>query len=130
MTEPIGDDRGRFAKSLNRAINIGEAGDLAQAVELLSTLVEEFSEAASARGYLAWFQLQLGRQREAIEQSRHAVCLAPGSEKASLIHFHVLWKSAKHIEALDEMKRFLMIRPSQVYTEIIKEWEPHLEGDE
>jgi hypothetical protein len=34
------------------------------------------------------------RQKEAIEQSYHAIKLAPNSEKASLIHFHALWKAA------------------------------------
>jgi tetratricopeptide (TPR) repeat protein len=129
MTEPSGSDAGRFAMTINRAIDMGEAGDIAQAVQLLSSLVEEFTEAASARGYLGWFLSQLGRHEEAIEQSRHAIRIAPGSEKASLIHFQVLWKSGKHIEALDEMKRFLTIRPSQIYTEIIKEWKPDLERD-
>jgi len=36
----------------------------------------------------------------------------------------VLWKAGQHIQALDEMKRFLTIRPSQEYADIIKDWEP------
>lgn len=130
MPEPIGTDQPRFATTINHAIDLAEAGDIAQAVQLLSDLVVEFGEAASARGYLGWFLLQLGRQEEAIEQSRRAIRLAPGSEKASLIHFQVLWQSGKYIEALDEMKRFLTIRPSQTYAGIIKKWEPDLECDE
>ena len=130
MTEPIGSDLPRYAGTMNHAIDLAKVGDLAQAVQLMSDLVAEFGEAASARGYLAWFLLELGRKEEAIQQSRRAILLAPGSEKASLIHFQVLWQSGKHIEALDEMKRFLTIRPSQVYTEIIKKWEPDLERDE
>jgi tetratricopeptide (TPR) repeat protein len=126
MTEPVGTDLPAYAGKLNHAIDVAKAGDLAQAVEIMSNLVGEFTEAASGHGYLAWFLLELGRQEEAIEHSLRAIALAPNSEKASLIHFHVLWKHGKHIEALDEMKRFLTIRPSQVYTEIIREWEPHL----
>ena len=130
MTEPIDSDQPRFAMTMNHAIDLDVVGELAQAVQLLSGLVAEFSEAASARSYLGWFLMQLGRQQEAMEQCRRAIRLAPGSEKASLIHFQVLWKCGKHIEALDEMKRFLTIRPSQAYTEIIKEWEPNLKRNE
>ncbi|MCE9555455.1 MAG: hypothetical protein K8T91_19075 [Planctomycetes bacterium] len=125
MTEPKGNDLTRFAVIINHAIALDKVGEVGQAVQLLSDLTAEFPEAASTHGYLGWFLLQLGRNVEAIIQSRHAVRLAPRSEKASLIHFHVLWKSGEHIEALDEMKRFLTIRPSEVYAGIIKEWQPN-----
>jgi predicted Zn-dependent protease len=126
MTEPIGSNQSRFVATINKAIDIAEIGQLSQALQLLTDLAAEFPEAASVRGYLAWYLLQLGRQKEAIEQSRQAIGLAPKSERASLIHFHTLWKAGKYIEALDEMKRFLTIRPSEEYSRIIKEWEPNL----
>src|SRR5262245_31753116 len=100
MPVPKGNDLPRFAATINRATDLAEAGNVKSAAELLSELVAEFGEAASARGYLAWYLLQLGRHQEAIEQSGRAIRLAPESEKASLIHFHVLWKSGKQIEAL------------------------------
>jgi hypothetical protein len=50
------------------------------------------------------------------------VQLSPTSEKASFVLFDVLRTSGRHIEALDEMKRFLALRPSEEYTKIIKEW--------
>lgn len=127
MTEPIGKDQPRFAATINKAIDYAEVGQLLQAVQLLTDLAAEFTEAASVRGYLAWYLLQLGRQEEAIEHSRRAIDLAPKSEKASLIYFHALWRAAKYIDALEEMKRFLTIRPSDVYANIIKEWEPDLD---
>jgi predicted Zn-dependent protease len=126
MTEPIGNDQRRFVATINKAIDMAEVGQLSHAVQLLTDLAAEFHEAASVRGYLAWYLLQLGRQNEAIEQSRQAVELAPKSEKASLICFHILWKAGKHIEALDEMKRFLLIRSSEAYANIIKDWGPEM----
>ena len=128
MTEPIGIEQRRFAATINQAINFAKVADYPPQVQLLTDLVAEFAGAASARGYLAWFLLKLARNEEAIEQSCQAIRLAPGSETASLIHFHILWKSGQHIEALDEMRRFLTIRPSQEYTKIIKEWEPACTG--
>lgn len=129
MPEPKGNDQPRFAMTMNHAIDLAESGNVEQAAKLLSDLLAEFSEAASVRGYLGWFLLQLGRYEEAIEQSARAIRLAPESEKASLIHFQVLWQSGKQIEALDEMKRFLTFRPSQIYTELINKWKPDLEDD-
>lgn len=130
MPEPQGKDLTRYAMAINLAITLAEAGNLAEATKLLFELVEEFSEAASAHGYLGWFLSQLGRHKEAIEQSSHAIRLAPESERASFIHFEVLWEAGKRIEALDEMKRLLKVRPSQVYEQIIKKWQDALAQDE
>jgi tetratricopeptide (TPR) repeat protein len=127
MTEPVRSDLTRYAKKMNHAIDLAKAGNFAQALDIVSRLVEEFGEAASGHGYLAWFLLELGRHKEAIQHSRQAIALAPNSENASLIHFQVLWQSGKQIEALDEMKRFLTIRPSKLYTELICQWKPDLE---
>jgi Flp pilus assembly protein TadD len=93
MPEPIGIDLRSYRKKINYAIDLGKTGDFAQAVGVMSDLVAEYSEAASARGYLAWYLLELGRKDEAIQHSRRAILLAPRSEKVSLIHFQVLWQS-------------------------------------
>ncbi|MGA2069701.1 MAG: tetratricopeptide repeat protein [Thermoguttaceae bacterium] len=124
MTQTTGNNHPRVVSGINEAIDLAANDQNSVAVQLLTALAEEFPQASSVHGYLAWFLLQIGRHQEAIEHSREAVSLSPKSERASLVHFHVLWKAGQHIQALDEMKRFLTIRPSQEYADIIKDWEP------
>ncbi len=130
MTEPIGNVR--FEKRINRAIEMAEIGKFSQAVRLLRALAVDFPKAGSVRAHLAWYLLELGRYKDALQQSRRAIILSPKSELVSLIHFRALLggagqsprrKVGKYIKALDEMKRFLTIRPSEVYSKMIKEWE-------
>jgi tetratricopeptide (TPR) repeat protein len=106
---------------MNRAIDLGNCGKLPDAIQVLNCALAEFPESAGVRGYLAWFLLQLGQNEEAISRSREAIILAPASEKASLIHFHALWKSGNHADAVGEMNRYLAIKPSEQYANIIRE---------
>ena len=126
MTQATGNDDPRVASTINEALDLAATGRIPGAAQLLTPLVAEFPNAAGVHAYLAWFLLQLGRYDDAINHSSTAVTLAPKSENGSLIHFHALWKCGKQTEALDEMKRFLLIRPSDEYSKIIKEWEPNL----
>lgn len=128
MTQATGNDDPQVIATMNKAIALATNDQTALAVELLTNLMAEFPRAAGVRAYLAWFLFRIGRHEEAIEQSRQAVKLAPRSETGSLIHFHILWDTDNRIKALDEMKRFLMIRPSGEYVNIVKEWEPRM-GD-
>jgi len=91
-------------------------------VQHLLPLMAEFPAAASIPGYVALFLNRSGRFVEAIEYGRQGTLLSPQSEKASLVLFHSLWKGGQRIEALDEMKRFLAIRPSEEYSKMLKEW--------
>jgi len=93
------------------------------AVQLLSALTAEFPREAKLHGYLAAFLWRSGRFGEAIEPARLATVLTPQSERASLVLFHLLWKTGQRIEALDEMKRFLTGNTSGEYSRMIKEWE-------
>jgi len=89
----------------------------------LTNLVVEFPQAAGAHGYLAWYLSETRRHDEAIVHSRQAINLAPTSRKASLVHFHVLSRNNQLIDALDEMKRFLILRPSEEYASMIAGWQ-------
>jgi hypothetical protein len=124
MTPQIGNKHPRVISAINQAIQLNSDGRTASAVELLMGLALEFPEASAVHSYLAWFLLCEGRCGEAVAHSLRAAKLAPKSEKSSLIHFHVLWRNGQHHQALDEMKRFLAIRPSEEYANIIKNWEP------
>ena len=131
MIQKIGNDDPKIAATISRAIELDENDQTAYAVELLTRLLEEFPQAASLHGYIAWFSLRIERSAEAIDHGHRAVELAPTSEKASLVYFHALWRSGKRTEAFDEMKRFLAIRPSEEYSTIIKDWKldaAHLPG--
>jgi len=113
----------RVAEAINHAIDLNSKGHIELAVQHLSALIAEFPTVASIRGYIALFLFNSGRFGEAIEHGRKAVLLAPKSEKASLVLHAALWSAGKRIEALDEVKRFLALRPSEEYSKMIKEWE-------
>jgi predicted Zn-dependent protease len=123
MTQPNGNRHPQVIAGINEAINIAASGQTATATQHLARLAADFPDVASVRAYLAWFLSQNKQHNEAIEQSQQAVTLAPESEKASLVRFHVLWKAGEHIRALDEMKRFLVIRPSEEYIGLVRDWD-------
>jgi len=122
MTRQTGNDDPKVVAAINRAIQLDKKNQTSSAVALLSRLTQEFPRAASVHGYLSWFLLQTGKKAKAIKHGRLATELAPNSEKASLVYFHALWKSGRQIQALEEMKRFMAIRPSKEYSTIIKDW--------
>lgn len=125
MTHPTGNDDPQVVAAINQAIVCAANDQTALAVQILADLVVAFPTATSVHGYLAWFLLQMGRYDEAIQHSLRAVDLAPNSERASLVYFHALWKAGQRIPALDEMRRFLLIRPSEEYSKIIEDLELH-----
>jgi len=127
MTQQTGNEEQRIAAGINKAIELHADGRTPSAVDLLADLAEEFPQAAGIHAYLSWFLSDLGRSVEAIEHGGRAVRLAPASEKASLIYFHSLWKSGLQARALDEMRRFLGVRPSQEYSRIIQDWKLEVE---
>jgi predicted Zn-dependent protease len=125
--QKIGNDDPRVAAAIDRAIELDENDQSSSAVQLLARLAEEFPQTASVHAYLGWFLLRVERTADAVGHARQAVELAPGSEKASLIYFHTLWKSGQQAQALDEMKRFIAIQPSNEYSALIDDW--GLEGN-
>ncbi len=133
MTHQTGTDNShpRVIGTINQAIDLDAKDETALAVQRLTALLEEFPGAASIHAYLAWFLSRGGHFNEAIEHARQAVQLSQKSEKASLVLFHVLWKAGQQSQAIEEIRRFLAIRPSDEYTNILKKWEASEEqGDE
>ena len=57
---------------------------------------------------------------EASKLFGHIVRLKPDTELASRGLFHSLWKLGRHNEALEEMKRFLLIADSEEYRQLLK----------
>lgn len=121
MTQHTGNDSPQIAAAINMAIELDRRGQTRSAIELLARVAVEFPQAAGVHSYLAWFSLQADLCAEAVEHGRQAVELAPASEKASLIYFHALWRSEHQALALDEMRRFLAVHPSNEYSRMAKE---------
>jgi len=126
MTQKISCDHPKIVEAINVAIELASDSQVSEAIRILADLVAAYPGVASAHAYLGWFLSQIGQQVDAIDQCHIAAQLAPGSEKASLVYFHVLWRAGQQIEALDEMKRFLVIGPSEEYSKIIHDWEPNI----
>ena len=124
MTLKAGNDNPRVVNAINAAIDLASKIQFEAAAQVLLEIIDEFPRAAAPRAYLSWYLLQLSRGTEAVAHGRAAIQLAPHSEMASLVYFHVLWNLGMHIEALDEMKRFMLSNQSREYINIIKEWGP------
>jgi hypothetical protein len=119
----------RVISGINRAIDLAAQGEAVPAVQCLQSLLVEFPNVPSLHGYLAWFLSQIERHSEAIDESRRATSLSPQSETGSLIHFHVLWRAGKCIDALEEMRRFLAIRSCEEYMKIVRGWEASIRDE-
>jgi predicted Zn-dependent protease len=119
-TEMISDSR--IEETIKHAIESHANGQTSLAVQELSALAAEFPTEARVHGYLATFLWRSDRFDEALEPARQASLLSPGSERASLVLFHLLWKIGQRVEAREEMKRFLKVSPSEEYSKMIKEW--------
>lgn len=122
MIQTIGNSDPRVIEGIKQAISLDHKGETESAIRELSALLKDFPDAASLHGYIALFLSNAGRLDEAIEHGRHAIRLSPKSEKASLVLFQALSKAQRYLEALDETKRFLALKPSEEYSRMIEEW--------
>jgi tetratricopeptide (TPR) repeat protein len=111
----------RVGAAINAAIDLDDNGDAHAAIQLLRDVLSEFPHSSALHTYLGLYLMETREYTEARHHSEQATKLSPMAEKASWVHFFVLWNSGQHIEALDEMKRFLTLRPSKLYEDIIKE---------
>jgi predicted Zn-dependent protease len=123
MTQKTGNSEPQVVEGIRHATDLYSKGETELAVQHLLALIAEFPMAASLHGYLAVFLSRRGRVSEAVEHAREATLLSPKSEKGSIVLFQALWKTGQHVEALDEMKRYLALRPSEEYSKMIKGWE-------
>jgi len=113
----------KVSKAIADALALKSTGQAGLAVERLLPLIEEYPELTIAHACLAFMLSCSGAHEEAIERGRKAVLMGPTGEKTSLVLFHVLYKAGRRTEAVEEMKRFLAIRPSKEYAEIPKDLE-------
>jgi len=113
----------RVLGTIQEVINMDADGDLAQGVEWMTALVEEFPEASIVHSYCGWVLSRAGKHREAIEHGRVAVKLSPESEISSIMLFRVLWSAGEHQQAFDEMKRLEKYGHSEEYARMMQEWD-------
>jgi tetratricopeptide (TPR) repeat protein len=117
----------RILSVIKEAINLNAMEETERAVHLLTSILQEFPEEPAVHLYLGWYLRGCSRFEEAIEHARRAVQLLPRSSKASLVLFHTLWKAGYKNDAIEEIRRFLPIRPTEKYTsdyvDILQKWE-------
>ena len=105
---------------LQRAIDAFHAGQVQQAIELLTTHAGEFSDAPRLWGYLGFLYGEAGDDGKAARALRRATLLSPHSERASLGLFHSLWRHGKVDAAFREMRRFVKEYDAPQYRELLR----------
>lgn len=110
---------------LDRALAMRDAGDFAEAVRLLEELVAQLTTAdtfllLNARLQLGDVLHQLGRVDEAEAHVRWVLSMAPTLELASLALFRLL-VPRRPVEGLKEAVRFLSLRESLGYRELLRD---------
>ncbi len=108
-------------EKFSKAQELSKSGDLHGALEVLQELVIMQPTSAVLCATLAGIYWELDDLKEAENNFRNAVELAPGSETSSLGLFHCLWEQDRKDEAFEEMKRFQSVSYSKDYEDIVKE---------
>jgi len=112
----------RLTEAIEHAFLLDRRGETDAAVQHLTAFVEQFSGEAILHFCLGLFLSRCGQFEQAIEQGNKAVRLSPEWEKASLVDFNALWKAERKLEALAEMNRFLAVKSSETYSDLLLEY--------
>ena len=105
----------------SEATKLQDAGQLESAKNLLLELAEKDPQSTRILAALGLVCYDLGLWKEAVDVFKRAIELSPALEGVSKGLFHSLWKLERHVEALEEIKRFQTISDSEDYREIVKE---------
>jgi predicted Zn-dependent protease len=119
MSDLTEETHAKVFETISQVVELEADDQTALATEKMVSLVAEFPKEALAHGYLAWVLSRGGRYRDAIEHGKVAVQLSPRSERVSLLFFRVLWVADERQQALDEMRRFVMLEDSEEYAQIV-----------
>lgn len=114
----------RLAAEFDSALVLRDQGDLVAARRTLELLVEKLQPADTRLLSHSHVQIgsicgRLGDHAAREVHLRRAVEVAPRLELASLGLFHALYKLRRLDEALREMVRFLRLRDSEMYRELL-----------
>lgn len=95
-----------FADDFDAALARWHAGDREDAIQDLEALAAGYPEEPTIHGMLGAFLYQQGDCDEALPHTTRTVELAPRSQLAARVHFHVLYALGRLPEALAELRRF------------------------
>jgi tetratricopeptide (TPR) repeat protein len=115
---------------LSIAIDLKNSGELEVARFILERLAEYNPYDPSVFGLLGIIFWNLKIMDQAEHNFRKTTQLSPHSETASLGLFHSLWEQDKLDKALEEMKRFIRLKPSEEYTLTLEEIKQSMEEAE
>jgi tetratricopeptide (TPR) repeat protein len=97
-----------------------DAGDYTEAIKVFKKLVDIKPNSAAYNGTLGGIFFESGRYRSSLRYFKKAVILSPRSELASLGYFHSLLELGYFRASLKEIERFMRVKQSEDYLEIIK----------
>jgi len=115
------EDRAKIEPEFNRALRLRDGGDWLGAAAIFEQLDVEHPNHPAILGVWGSIYFHLKDWQRALPLYQRTVSLSPESELASLGLFHSLWNVGKRKEALAEMKRFLSLKESEEYRQLIKE---------
>lgn len=115
-----------LAAQFDRGCSLRDSGDLEAAVAAFSQLIAQLRPEDTRLLPHSYMQLanclhQLGRNVERETAFRSAVESAPRNELASVGWFHSLLALERRTDAHREMLRFLRVRDSELYRELLSE---------
>src|SRR5450432_4066582 len=108
----------------DRAMELRDNGQLDEAIELLEQLLQELGPkdkrlSAHSHNQVGYIRKMQGRLIDSERHFREAVTMASKMELASLGLFHALDNLGRHVEAMGEVVRFLSLRESLGYRELL-----------
>lgn len=117
----------QYTELFDRALVLRDEGEYQSAIAILEELVAMLPVPKHSRlkahslVQLARLYERCGRQHPRELHLRHAVQIAPKFELASLALFHALWDSDRRTDAIREMLRYLAIKDSPGYRELMND---------
>jgi tetratricopeptide (TPR) repeat protein len=111
----------------DEALRLMHAGQHQESIRMFIRLLDQGSlverrlraGANTMIGFIKWDRLH--DTEGALPYFMEGVALAPRHEKASLGLFHMLLELGRVDDAFDEMRRFLKLRPSEMYSEYLRD---------
>ncbi len=115
------EEKAKVEPEFNRALRLRDGGDWLGAATIFERLDAEHPNQAAILGMWSSIYFHLKDWERALPLYLQTVALSPKSELASLGLFHSLWNVGRQKEAFTEMRRFLSLRESEEYRQLIEE---------
>lgn len=113
----------------NLSLRLRDEGKTEEAIKGLTHIINTTEDhfLAPVYGVLGGIYFENDKLEIALHNYKKAVSLTPSSELASLGVFHSSWDLGKISEAINEMERFLLLKPHctdylEIINELFEEW--------